>query len=257
MPGFVKVNGHQVGLSNKEESSLSLDSFLALAGLAVGIAALVPIFKVRGVKLWITSVVIAVFLVGMSGALLYQRLIERRELDRLKDNITEQLNGNNPSTFEELYDHLNYAQFALTTRAISELIEDKKIRTDRLNLKSSAGKTFSFRVYNNPKYPIAESPITLSTDGPPAVGGDSSSASKGPQTNVNTQDACPSALPAYDSPGVEGGHTQAEICAPTFAFYKQKYPQCVIGLAVTESNNKDWLGHVSYQYHCAFTIRPK
>jgi hypothetical protein len=68
---------------------------------------------------------------------------------------------------------------------------------------------------------------------------------------------CPTSLPAYDSPEMGGGHNQEEICGPNRQTYEQQYPGCAVSMAVSESNNKDFLGHVTYKYYCTYAMNPK
>jgi hypothetical protein len=217
---------------------MSLDSVLGLAGLAVGIAALVPIFVVKSVKHWLVAVLVVVFLVGLSGVLLYQRRVEDRHVDRLENEIKKLLSGNNPMTFEEIYDHLNYAQYGLVTRAIGELIDSDQIWAGRIDVKSSSGTTYTTRIYNNINFPV-RSTFTA------------------PNGTAPTAPNCPPSLPSYDSPTMDGGHTQEEICGPKRENYRKQFPGCEVTMAVSESVRKDWLGHASYQYSCNYAIKPK
>jgi hypothetical protein len=237
---------------------VSFDTLLGLAGLAVGIGALVPLYFSKGGKLWITTIIIAVFLMGISGLLVYQRTVEGRELASLEVGINDLLSGDNPLTFEQIYDHLNYTQYASAVRAIDELMDSHKIRADRVDVTSPSGKTFSFRVYNNIKYPSSINTFvaTKGNTKPAADSGTVITPDSGPAPHT-ANGGCPVSLPAYDSPTMGGGHTQAEVCDPKFLAYTQTYPNCVIGMSVMESNHKSIFGQVTYQYHCAFSVRPK
>jgi len=79
----------------------------------------------------------------------------------------------------------------------------------------------------------------------------------GPVAPAPPKANCPASLPAYDSPEMGGGHNQEEICGPNRKTYEQQYPGCAVSMAVSESSNKDFLGHVTYKYHCTYAISPK
>jgi len=63
-------------------------------------------------------------------------------------------------------------------------------------------------------------------------------------------------LDPYQTGWVEGGHTQAEYCAPRRDAYQKQYPDLKITWTASEENKKDWLGHVQYRYSCLFTAAP-
>jgi hypothetical protein len=59
-------------------------------------------------------------------------------------------------------------------------------------------------------------------------------------------------LAGYDSPAMGGHHNQKEQCGPLLEKYQAQYPQFKIVLKSWEDNDKDWLGHVTYHYHCQY-----
>ena len=70
-------------------------------------------------------------------------------------------------------------------------------------------------------------------------------------------DLAPPKLAAYDSPEVDGGHTQAEYCEPVAVKYRSQFPDFDIQWQASEGSHKDLLGHVTYTYHCEFSAVPK
>jgi hypothetical protein len=219
---------------------LTFDTIMGISGVAVGVAALIPIYIVKGVRGWIATAVVIVFLVLMSIAILYQRHAEGREIDRLENEIRRMFSGNNPHTFEEIYDGLNYAPYDLVVKAIDELIDSDKIWVGRIDVKSPSGTMYVVRVFNNINFPVPLRRFAPESTEP-----------------VDAPKVCPATLPQYVSPRVDGGHTQAEMCQSTLATYTKQYPGCDITWSATESNNKDFFGHVTYQYYCSFTAKPK
>lgn len=68
----------------------------------------------------------------------------------------------------------------------------------------------------------------------------------------------PPVLPNYTSPWVDGGHHAAEYCEPQAQHYQVIHPAFnVTWRALGEGRDKDWRGHVTYQYNCAFEATAK
>jgi hypothetical protein len=60
---------------------------------------------------------------------------------------------------------------------------------------------------------------------------------------------------SLDSPWLEGGHNQSEVCGGLAGQVKAQHPGKDVRIAnMSESNRKDFLGHVTYQYHCQFEV---
>ena len=65
----------------------------------------------------------------------------------------------------------------------------------------------------------------------------------------------PFAKVSLNSPWLEGGHNQAEVCGGLAGQVKAQFPGKDVRIAsMSESNRKDFLGHVTYQYHCQFEV---
>src|SRR4051794_10141695 len=68
----------------------------------------------------------------------------------------------------------------------------------------------------------------------------------------------PPSIPNYQSPWVDGGHNTAEFCEPQAQHYRQIHPDFnITWRALGEGRNKDWIGHATYQYNCAFEAAAK
>ncbi|MEH3063116.1 MAG: hypothetical protein PGN33_10290 [Methylobacterium radiotolerans] len=60
---------------------------------------------------------------------------------------------------------------------------------------------------------------------------------------------------AVESGWLDGGHNQAEVCGGFMNDLKAKNPGAAINLVnSSEDSHKDFLGHVTYKYHCAFDV---
>jgi hypothetical protein len=64
-------------------------------------------------------------------------------------------------------------------------------------------------------------------------------------------------LAGYDSPEMGGGHNPNEQCSPALKAYQAQYPRFNISVKSWEDNNKNWLGHVTYHYHCRYSSAPR
>lgn len=58
-----------------------------------------------------------------------------------------------------------------------------------------------------------------------------------------------------DSPWLNGGHNQTEVCGGLAGQVRAQNPGKDVKIAnMSESNRRDFLGHVTYQYHCQFEV---
>lgn len=65
----------------------------------------------------------------------------------------------------------------------------------------------------------------------------------------------PLAKVTLDSSWLDGGHNQSEVCGGLSGQIKSRYPGKDVRIAnMSENNRKDFLGHVTYQYHCQFEV---
>ena len=65
----------------------------------------------------------------------------------------------------------------------------------------------------------------------------------------------PLAKVSLDSPWLDGGHNQSEVCGGLTSQVRAQYPGKDVKIAsMSESNRRDFLGHVTYQYHCQFEV---
>jgi hypothetical protein len=73
-----------------------------------------------------------------------------------------------------------------------------------------------------------------------------------------TEKSAPPMIPNYTSPWVDGGHNASEFCGPHAQHYQAIYPAFNVTWRVLgEGRDKDWRGHVTYQYNCAFEATVK
>jgi hypothetical protein len=133
---------------------MSVDTILALLGLAVAVAALVPIFTAKGIKGRVVEVACLVFLAGLCVVFIWGQYRTVRERDHLRDDMMRMLSSNNPMTFEQIYSALNFPDYASAEQAIDELVYSHQIHNAQVEVTSAAGKKYVVRVYNNINFPV-------------------------------------------------------------------------------------------------------
>ena len=104
-----------------------MDTILAVLGLALAIASLVPSFTSKNVRMKIIGLAISLSLIGVLGALLYWICVERSRIDHTKGDITRMFANNRPMSFEQIYSELNYIDYSTAAAAVDELVDEHAI----------------------------------------------------------------------------------------------------------------------------------
>lgn len=131
-----------------------MDRFLAILGLALAFASLVPAFSVKKIKARIVGVAISVLLIGTIGVQAWSLWGERRLIEKTKDEISLMFASNNPLSFEQVYAQLKYADYATVSAAIDELMDRQTIHQRPVEVTSENGAKYIVRVYNSINFPI-------------------------------------------------------------------------------------------------------
>jgi hypothetical protein len=124
-----------------------MDSYLSIAGLALAIAALVPIlFPKTRVKFW-TLTAGALSLIVLIGAYqAYKDCSEIRVVKKSKEEIYTLLTKNEKGmTFDQIYDNMYYPNFEVANLAVDELIADRQIQSEKIEAIGPNGAKFSVR----------------------------------------------------------------------------------------------------------------
>jgi hypothetical protein len=67
--------------------------------------------------------------------------------------------------------------------------------------------------------------------------------------------SAPVARLTLDSPWLDGGHNQSEVCNGLIGDVRSRYPNKDIRIVgMSEDSRKDFIGHVTYKYHCQFAV---
>lgn len=124
-----------------------MDSYLGIAGLALALAALVPIlFPATRVKLW-TVTVAALSLVILIGIYqVYKEVVEHRAIVSAKEQIWQLLTQHQKGmSFDQIYDSMYYPDFVAANAAIDELVAEKQIDSEKIDVTGSDGAKFVVR----------------------------------------------------------------------------------------------------------------
>ena len=126
-----------------------MDSYLSIAGLALAIAALVPIlFPATRVRFWtITAGALSlVILIGAYQA--YKEFTEHRKVQASKEEIWSLLTKNEKGmSFDQIYDNMYYPSFATANAAIDELVNERRIQSEKVQAIGPAETKFTVRKF--------------------------------------------------------------------------------------------------------------
>ena len=126
-----------------------MDSYLSIAGLALAIAALVPIlFPATRVKFW-TVTAGALSLVILIGAFqAYKEFTEQRAVRASKEEIWTLLTRNEKGmSFDQIYDNMYYPSFATANAAIDELVSERRIQSEKVEASGPNDTKFTVRKF--------------------------------------------------------------------------------------------------------------
>jgi hypothetical protein len=124
-----------------------MDSYLSIAGLALAIAALVPIlFLATRVKFW-TVTVAALALVVLIGAFqTYKEFTENRAVQAAKQEIWSLMTRNEKGmSFDQIYDNMYYPSFATANAALDELVSERQIQSEKVEASTPNESKFTVR----------------------------------------------------------------------------------------------------------------
>lgn len=79
---------------------------------------------------------------------------ERRQIEKVKDDMVRMFSDDNPLSFEQVYIKLNYIDYATATAAIDELVDQHIIQHRPVEVRSAGGAKYVVRVYNSVNFPI-------------------------------------------------------------------------------------------------------
>ncbi|PUE12662.1 hypothetical protein [Limnohabitans sp. T6-20] len=124
-----------------------MDSYLSIAGLALAIAALVPIlFPATRVRFWTVTAGALSLMVLIGSYQAYKEVSEIRAIKKSKEEIWTLLTKNEKGmTFDQIYDNMYYPNFEVTNLAVDELIAERQIQSEKVEALGPNGAKFSVR----------------------------------------------------------------------------------------------------------------
>jgi Tfp pilus assembly protein PilE len=131
-----------------------MDRFLSILSLALAFASLVPAFSATRIRLKIMGVIISILLIGSVGVMSWSMYVERQLIEKVKGDIVIIFSRNNPMSFEQVYNQLNYVDYSTASTAIDELVDQNVLHHRPLEVKSESGEKYIVRVYNSVNWPI-------------------------------------------------------------------------------------------------------
>lgn len=113
-----------------------MDSYLSIAGLALAVAALVPVlFPATRIKLWTVTAAALSLVIFIAVFQVYKEVAENRAVRASKEEIWALLTKNEKGmTFEQIYDNMYYPNFSVANTAIDELISEGRMLNEKVNV---------------------------------------------------------------------------------------------------------------------------
>ncbi|MEY4977882.1 MAG: hypothetical protein RLZZ352_152 [Pseudomonadota bacterium] len=124
-----------------------MDSYLSIAGLALAIAALVPIlFPATRVRFWTVTAGALSLIVLIGTYQAYKEISEILAIKKSREEIWVLLTKNEKGmTFDQIYDNMYYPNFEVANLAVDELIADGQIQSEKVEALGPRGARFSVR----------------------------------------------------------------------------------------------------------------
>ena len=124
-----------------------MDSYLAIIGVALAIAALVPVlFPKARVRFWtVTAGALSLLvLIGIFQA--YKQISELNAVRASKQEIATVLRKSEKGmSFDQLYDNMYYPEFATANTAIDELVSEGRVSSQKIDAVGPDGAKFVIR----------------------------------------------------------------------------------------------------------------
>jgi hypothetical protein len=139
-----------------------MDTYLSLLGIALSCASLAPVFAIKRHRIRAMGFAIAVMLLGVGAIQLWQRVIEDRRTERIRDEVAQIFSGNNPMTVEQVVNELDRGRFftsdsAVEYRSAMEVLDTlvgQGFMQSRLVDVTTGNTKYVVRVFNSVNYAI-------------------------------------------------------------------------------------------------------
>jgi magnesium-transporting ATPase (P-type) len=126
-----------------------MDVYFSIAGLALAIAALVPVFlSSTRVRFWTVTAVTLSLVVLIGIYQVYKESVELRAVRASESEIWNLLSRNKKGlTFEQIYDRMYYPDFAVANAAIDNLVADGRVLNEKVETSTPDGTKFVVRKF--------------------------------------------------------------------------------------------------------------
>lgn len=124
-----------------------METILAIVGLALGIASLVPAFTSKDQKKKIVYVAVGLSVVGIFAYQVYDVIERRAEVRSMKREMLKILAKDGPMPFEQLLDSMYFPDYSQVDRAIDMLVAEDQVTSEVVDVQSSNGTRYRVRVY--------------------------------------------------------------------------------------------------------------
>lgn len=124
-----------------------MDSYLSIAGLAVSLAALVPIlFPAARVRLWTITAAFLSLAILIAAYQVYREVVDAKAVKASRQEIWSLLTKNDKGmTFDQIYDSMYYPNLSVANSAIDQMIAEREIQSEKIETVDSNGAKFIVR----------------------------------------------------------------------------------------------------------------
>ena len=129
-----------------------MDSLYSMFGVALAIAAFVPIFFPKLKTIARVSAILGIIVLALLGCILLKNYLEdkdkRDQIENTKLVFETELKKKSPQTFEEMFQNLHYTDYPIASKAIDELVYDGVVQGENASAKGDDGVRYIVRVYH-------------------------------------------------------------------------------------------------------------
>ncbi len=131
-----------------------MDTILNIVGIALAIAGLVPAFTSTHLPWKIALIALSLSIAGIFCHQLWVSVHQHRLIEATKQRMAVMMSGNQPLSFEQIYERLNYPTFEIAATAVNELEAEGVIHQRTLEVQSAHGGQYKVRVFNSVNFGI-------------------------------------------------------------------------------------------------------
>lgn len=123
-----------------------MDTYLAIASLAISVGGLVPVFFLRDRRKEISIAIVIAAMICLSAVVVYQQNVHKGMVECVSADVREKLRPE-IQTFDQLYESLYYVEFTILNEALDHLVNSGIVDHRILVLRGDDGKTYRVKGY--------------------------------------------------------------------------------------------------------------